>query len=96
MIEKGYTTPEKIAENIDEHIYHMGGILQLDVSSGVRNSVHLGLYCKTIKTLGTEKHHKILLNGTSFKRLGCYGLTELGHGSNVKGIETTATFDKQT
>lgn len=55
-IEKGYTTPEKIAENIDEHTYLMSGIQQLDVASAVWNQVHLGLYCKTIKNLGTEKH----------------------------------------
>jgi len=28
--------------------------------------------------------------------LGCYAQTELGHGTNVAGLETTATFDKQT
>lgn len=27
---------------------------------------------------------------------GCYAQTEMGHGSNVAGLETTATFDKET
>jgi acyl-CoA oxidase len=27
--------------------------------------------------------------------LGCYAQTEIGHGSNVAGLETTATFDKK-
>lgn len=27
--------------------------------------------------------------------LGCYVQTEMGHGSNVAGLETTATFDKE-
>jgi len=27
--------------------------------------------------------------------IGCYAQTELGHGSNVQGLETTATFDKE-
>jgi acyl-CoA oxidase len=27
---------------------------------------------------------------------GCYAQTELGHGSNVAGLETTAVFNKET
>ena len=32
----------------------------------------------------------------SLKMTGCYAQTELGHGSFVPGVETTATFDRAT
>ena len=32
----------------------------------------------------------------ALKMMGCYAQTELGHGSNVAELETTATFDSQT
>ena len=48
-----------------------------------------------IYNLGTKKHHdKYLPKSERGEIIGVYGLTELGHGSNVSGIETTATFDR--
>jgi acyl-CoA oxidase len=30
-----------------------------------------------------------------WRMIGCYAQTEVGHGSNVRGLETTATFVKE-
>ncbi len=41
-----------------------------------------------------EQREAWLPLATSFRILGAYVQTELGHGSNVRALETTATFDK--
>jgi acyl-CoA oxidase len=43
-----------------------------------------------------EQQHKWLRQAYKLAIIGCYAQTELGHGSNVQGLETTATFDPST
>lgn len=71
----------------------------INPSAQTRLSVHTGLFAGAVATNGTPKQYEywVKMGMKSFKRFyGCFGMTELGHGSNVAGMETTATFDKQT
>ncbi|EGC29627.1 hypothetical protein DICPUDRAFT_158763 [Dictyostelium purpureum] len=68
-----------------------------DPSLSVKLGVHFSLFGNAVLNLGTEKHHlKYIKDIDSWKLPGCFGMTELGHGSNVQGVETTATYDKNT
>lgn len=69
---------------------------EFDISTGARYGIHLGLYVDTIQNLGSAKHDSLRDMGYSFKHYGCFALTELGHGSNVANIETTAVFNNAT
>jgi acyl-CoA oxidase len=56
--------------------------------------VHFGLFGNTIVSLGSEKMIKDLSDKIqSLEVRGAFALTELGHGSNARDIETTAHYD---
>ncbi len=68
-----------------------------DLSLVIKFGVQFGLFGMSVYFLGTEKHHKKYLKQIGTLELpGCFAMTETGHGSNVKGIETTATYDHAT
>ncbi|KAH0974057.1 hypothetical protein GBA52_015956 [Prunus armeniaca] len=59
--------------------------------------LHWGMFVPFIKGSGTEEQQKKWLPlAYKMQIIGCYAQTELGHGSNVQGLETTATFDPKT
>ncbi|XP_042505507.1 peroxisomal acyl-coenzyme A oxidase 1-like [Macadamia integrifolia] len=59
--------------------------------------LHWGMFIPAIKGQGTEEQQKKWLPlAYKMQIIGCYAQTELGHGSNVQGLETTATFDRKT
>ena len=68
-----------------------------DLSVLVKVGVQFGLFGGAILMLGTRRHHDAYLADlVSGRLMGCFAMTETGHGSNVQALGTTATYDPAT
>jgi acyl-CoA oxidase len=68
-----------------------------DLSLMVKAGVQWGLFGGAVENLGTERHHQAYVPRIiSLDLLGCFAMTETGHGSDVQSLETTATYDPST
>lgn len=58
-----------------------------------RNGVHFGLFMGAITGQGTQEQQQEWLPQIFMMTIsGCFGMTEMGHGSHVRGLETRATY----
>jgi acyl-CoA oxidase len=68
-----------------------------DLSLTVKNGVHFGLYGGAVTSLGSAWHHERFLPAAlRLEQVGCYAMTEFGHGSDVASLETTLTYDAES
>ncbi len=91
-----YAFPEKYGgfEKAGHHIAIFEMLGFTDLSLTIKFGVQFGLFGNAIYMLGTEKHHRKYLEAMhKAELLGCFAMTETGHGSDVKNLETTATYD---
>jgi acyl-CoA oxidase len=68
-----------------------------DLSLMVKAGVQWGLFGGAVQLLGTAGHHERYLRRImDLDLLGCFAMTEHGHGSDVQHLRTTATYDPAT
>lgn len=86
-------------ENFDQLERRLSVVSVFDPSFHTRLGVHLGLFLGCIRGNGTteQMHYWLLKKEAAYVKnlYGCFGMTELAHGSNVAGLETTATFNQE-
>jgi acyl-CoA oxidase len=68
-----------------------------DLSLVVKFGVQFGLFGGSIYHLGSpEQRQQYLPDVAAGRLLGCFAMSELGHGSNVRDLETTARYEPET
>jgi acyl-CoA oxidase len=64
---------------------------RVDVSSSTFFLVHSGLAMASIDICGTEEQKQRYIPAMAkLEKVGCFGLTEAGHGSDASTLKTTA------
>ncbi|RAN74263.1 acyl-CoA dehydrogenase [Bacillus sp. SRB_336] len=72
-------------------------LVTADPSLQIKAGVQWGLFGSAVLHLGTQEHQDRWLPGImSLEIPGCFAMTEIGHGSDVASIATTATYDPET
>ena len=90
----------KAVGGADDHGGSIAGFEELlvaDPSLQIKSGVQWGLFASAVMHLGTEEHHRRLLPDILDLTVpGAFAMTEIGHGSDVASIGTTATYDPDT
>ena len=92
----GLSYPESVGGEGDlgKFITTFESLAMFDQNLVVKFGVQFGLFGGSILFLGTEEHHEEdLPKVASLELPGGFAMTEKGHGSNVRDIETVARFD---
>lgn len=90
--------PQELGGHSD-HGGNIAGFEELvtaDPSLQIKSGVQWGLFGAAVLHLGTARHHTALLPGILDLRVpGAFAMTEIGHGSDVASLGTTATYDPE-
>ncbi|KAJ2204620.1 fatty-acyl coenzyme A oxidase, partial [Coemansia sp. RSA 520] len=84
---------------LEETMVRMSIISVVDPGFWTRFGVHFGLFFGALQGQASPAQLAYWMEKGAFTMqgvTGCFGMTELGHGSNVAGLETIATFDPNT
>ncbi len=93
----GIAVPDQYGGAGLDYVSYVVGLSEIsrgDASVGVIMSVNNSLYCYPVMTFGSEEQKQAFLTPVaSGQKIGCFGLTEAGAGSDPGAMRTTAVLD---
>lgn len=94
IVETGIINARQIGENPDVFLSVMNVLHLYDASLAIKTGVNFGLFGGSICKCGEPEQVNEYLNKLNRGEIfGCLAITEIGHGSNLKGLETTSHYD---
>lgn len=91
-----YISLKELRSDIFKFMTFMDAVAQFEPAISTKVCAHSILYYNSIKNIGSSKHLSLLQRADEMKDIGCFAMTEFGHGSNVKELLTTAEYDHST
>ena len=93
ICENGHLSVNDFDENPDWVFTAHDMVAPIDPSTATKMTVQFNLFGGTLLSIGTEKHHKLIQDIDNFKKVGCFGLSEVGYGNNAVKMETKAVYN---
>jgi acyl-CoA oxidase len=93
QVQKAYPARFGGQDNHGGNVATFVELVSADPSLQIKSGVQWGLFGAAILHLGTESHHeRFLPDVLNLNVPGAFAMTEIGHGSDVSSLATTATY----